>query len=207
MQNINAFTHPYIHTLSKLKFCAENMTADMVNIRDIVPGLGKECRFAKQIREDIFYSVAQHSMLITESIPLPDHLKIYPLMHDAAEAYVGDMPKPFKMKLPDYERLEGEIMAVICEHFGLQWPFPDGVRELVKEYDSRILVDEAAQLFDDVPEWLQDFHAHGIRPLGLAIYPVNWDEAMERFRHSFAYYYDLFLDHKGDTEHVLFSGC
>ena len=51
----------------------------------------------------------------------PD-LKLAGLLHDASEAYIGDMPSPFKKLMPDYKKLEDNLMKVIAQKFGFEYP-------------------------------------------------------------------------------------
>ena len=64
------------------------------------------------------------------------------LMHDATEAYVCDIPRPMKALLPKYQELEAEVHKVISRDFGV----PEFMTPIVKEYDSRIVRDERAQV-------------------------------------------------------------
>lgn len=71
------------------------------------------------------YSVAQHSLLVADLMPKPEW-RIYGLLHDAAEAYIGDLPTPFKKWLQaqgtDILGLEGTILACVWRHFDLPAP-------------------------------------------------------------------------------------
>lgn len=82
---------------------------------DIAHGLAQTCRFAGQCRR--FYSVAEHSW--HASFLVPDVLRLAALMHDAAEAFIGDVTRPLKSLLPEYRAIEKRIEAVIAARFGL----------------------------------------------------------------------------------------
>lgn len=115
---------------------------------DIAAGLSKTCRFGGQCRE--FYSVAQHSILVASMVPPEDRFTA--LMHDAAEAFVGDIPSPLKALLPDFKIIEKRVEAVIAERFGLMFPFPPSV----KHADLRALKTEREDLMPparDAIEW------------------------------------------------------
>lgn len=107
-----------------------------VFIDDIAAQLSRICRFGGALKEyrevsdgRIFslygvrtmteeavetYSVAQHSVLVADHVPEPFRLRA--LLHDAAEAYVGDIIKPIKEALTPNE--EAFIVAAHASGFG-----------------------------------------------------------------------------------------
>ena len=68
---------------------------EMVCIEDIAHALANICRYTGHVRE--FYSVAQHCVLMADAY-LPGN-SLQKLLHDAAEAYIGDMASPWKQLL------------------------------------------------------------------------------------------------------------
>ncbi|MBJ2114435.1 deoxyribonucleoside 5-monophosphate phosphatase [Serratia ureilytica] len=93
---------PSIITYTGKTLSLDNLTTESIDLIDIAKGLSNECRFGGQCEE--FYSVAQHSILVSLLVPLPYALE--GLLHDAAEAFIGDMPSPFKKNLSDYVEME-----------------------------------------------------------------------------------------------------
>jgi hypothetical protein len=106
-----------------------------VDIVDIAHALANSCRWGGHCRT--FFSVAQHSVLTSLHVP-PEH-GLWGLLHDAAEAYLVDVPRPIKHLLPAYQEMEEIIMAAVCRRFSM-----DSVEPLiVKEVDMRLLATEA----------------------------------------------------------------
>jgi len=83
---------------------------------------------------------AQHSVLVSKYCSLEN--KRWGLIHDAAEAYLGDMCRPIKQGFPVFKEIEDEILKEIAQYCGLLWPIP----EEVKEIDNRLLRTEARDL-------------------------------------------------------------
>jgi hypothetical protein len=86
-----------------------------IDIRDIAHSLSLTCRFNGHCR--VFYSVAEHSVLVSRLCP--PEFAFEALMHDAAEAYLGDVPTPLKRQWPEYRGAEDRAHAVIAQLFGL----------------------------------------------------------------------------------------
>ena len=124
-----------------------------IDITDIGQGLSKTCRYAGQCQG--FYSVAQHSVHVYEQVrewakqrvtigakDLDDlALCKIALLHDAPEAYLGDLVRCVKVGLPDYDALEEKVWQAVCLKFGLQWG-PLELPQPVKEADYRMCVTE-----------------------------------------------------------------
>lgn len=139
-----------IQTYSGKVFDYLNPTADMIDIEDIAHALSQICRYTGHTTE--FYSVAKHSVLASELVP--DHLALPALLHDATEAYTGDMNKPLKELLPDFRAVEEKIWIVIAEKFGL----PYTMDPIIHDVDMALL------------------HAESIRYLPPCEDPHLWDK-------------------------------
>lgn len=102
-----------------------NIQALKFNIEDIAHSLSNLCRFNGHTSE--FYSVAQHSVLVSYIVP-PEHA-LAALLHDAAEAYCGDVVSPLKALLPVYQAIHNDIERTIFLQLGLEYPAPACVRD------------------------------------------------------------------------------
>lgn len=91
---------------------------DEVHIEDIAHALSQQCRFSGHCRE--FYSVADHSYRV--SLLVSQERALWGLLHDAAEAYLVDLPRPIKHWCEMgrlYREMEATVMVAICIRFGL----------------------------------------------------------------------------------------
>ena len=112
---------PILTTYTGIAFYPLEPKAEQLNILDIAHGLALTCRYAAQVPK--FYSVAEHSVLVCNLLekrfPGDKALHRWGLMHDASEAYLGDMPRPLKDVDEFYQELEAKLMLVIAKHFKL----------------------------------------------------------------------------------------
>lgn len=136
----NLYQGNHIRTFSGIYINVFDPTPDMISIEDIAHSLSHQCRFAGHL--PFFYSVAQHSFYCSELVPPEDALQA--LMHDASEAYLMDIPKPIKNRLPDYQKIEDELMKVIAKKFNFPYPLTKKVKladeiMLEKEWDQLML--------------------------------------------------------------------
>lgn len=97
---------------------------DDISLLAIATGLSKICRFNGQI--DGWYSVAEHSVHVSRLVP-PEHARVA-LLHDAAEALIGDVISPLKAELPDYKVIEARFEYAMAQAFGIPFPFPAEVK-------------------------------------------------------------------------------
>ena len=127
----------WIETRSGKRVSVENPQPDQFDIKDIAYALSNTCRFNGHCAG--FYSVAEHSVAV--ALRLPDELRLAGLLHDATEAYLGDIPSPIKQFLPDYKVIEERFEIAIEDAFNLQ--LTNGGKAAVKEADIDALYTEA----------------------------------------------------------------
>lgn len=147
-----------------------NISADDICVEDIAHHLTKWCRYTGALPLNRHYSVANHSLALfyyALDNGLDYHIQRACLMHDAAEAYIGDINGAIKPHLPDYKEMEYRIEQIIKEKYGLV--YDSVIENKVKELDTRILLDEAKVFF---PNSYHVFKRElpGIHPLGVKLY-------------------------------------
>lgn len=133
----------WIQTRSGRRFSPLDPDPAAIDVADIAHSLALQCRFNGHCR--VFYSVADHCVRVSRVVP-PEHA-LWGLLHDAAEAYLGDLPRPIKVQLPAYRAAEDRLMEFIARHFGLPWPMPAPVHEA----DNVLLVTEQRDLMGPAP--------------------------------------------------------
>lgn len=97
---------------------------NMVSIEEIAHCLSYECRYNGHIPGDNFLSVAEHSVAVCERIQRDvdsGSVNVYliALLHDAHEAYTGDVVAPLKKLLPEIREIEAGIQDVIHAKYGI----------------------------------------------------------------------------------------
>lgn len=116
-----------------------NVTADDIHIKDICYGLCNQVRYNGHVAKR---TIADHSILVAEL--LPDELKPYGGLHDAHEAYTGEVITAIKERLKieldtgelvPFSHIEETFDKAIYEHFGLP-ELSDVDKWLVKEADK-----------------------------------------------------------------------
>lgn len=122
-------------TTSGLPFWLADPKTSDIRIEDIAEHLSRICRFGGALRTDIVhYSVAQHCCLVSDHCP--EGFELEGLLHDAAEAYTGDMIKPIKLALDAaapgvWKAIEGRVDRTIR----LKYWLPPTISPEVKKQD------------------------------------------------------------------------
>ena len=140
-----AISGPTILLRSGNYFDLQDPSASRFEVTDIAHALSNICRFTGHTQH--FYSVAEHSVLCSYLVPHED--RMIALMHDAAEAFIGDVSSPLKKMLPDYKAIERRVEEHVFSTLGLPYPFPPSV----KKADRIMLRLEQSQLMRNEDRW------------------------------------------------------
>jgi uncharacterized protein len=145
----------------------------MIDIDDIAYSLSKMMRFNGHTSRP--YSVAEHC-LRGVAYSLPQH-RLEFLLHDATEAYLGDVVGPLKRcgLFEAYRELESRWAGAVAERYGIAAKMSKEVHET----DKRMLVTEERDLMGRPPASNDSYLPfEGIISNGAAPHP---DEVAERF--------------------------
>ena len=138
----------YMITSSGQKYWPFDPRPEEVEIDVIAHHLAMKCRWAGAVRE--FYSVAEHSFWCSTLVPPEDALDA--LLHDASEAYNGDLIRPMKYDpsfAEPFMRIERLSEIAIALRFQIGHPRPPSV----KAADDAMGAAERDQLITHHGEW------------------------------------------------------
>lgn len=169
------------------KFWPLDPRPEDVHLDDIVSTLAQMCRWGGSTSR--FYSVAQHSTWVARRVVRTHpHLALQALLHDAAEAYVGDQRRPFKAMLrlrvangfESFEMLERRVHAVILRALGVR-PSSSSEWQVIAAADEEALATEARDLLGGqvigtaapVPGRLPSWTPHRARAEFLSVYRAH----------------------------------
>lgn len=175
----------YIHTYMGHRVYLPNPTADSIDLIDIAHALSIAPRFAGHLDE--FLSVAEHSVNVCDIVrdlggSLDEQRQA--LLHDATEAYLCDIPTPFKSLLGGYKELEEALWNVIADKFKVE----RAMYPIVKRADAIALMSERDAYKTVVEHWGDDLESlprHKLRRV-----PLTQGQAYGTFSNRYA---DLFI--------------
>lgn len=113
-----------------------------VNIGNLAHALSGVNRFNSHTNR--MYSVGEHSVHVAALLPM--ELQLVGLLHDGSEAFIQDIPSPFKQFLPDYAHMERVIQDKVWRAFDIDPDWVDSIYPEVKRVDSMLCQVEATQL-------------------------------------------------------------
>ena len=155
--------------------------ASIWGVDELAIALGKCCRFAGHCRN--FYSVAEHSVHVASLVP-PEH-RLAALLHDAHEAFTGDITYPLKRLIGDaIKPIEARIDAVLFARFGVPLPLP----ATVKQADRQMLWLEQRELMGNDDSWSATEAPPGAETAFLPqIEGWHWRNAADQWAHRVHY--------------------
>lgn len=168
-----------IQMFSGVPFYPQDPREDEIDIDDIAHHLSMIVRYNGGATE--FYSVAQHSVLL--SYLVKEENSFCALMHDATEAYLGDLVRPIKYLFPEFIRMEENIWKLISKKYGL----PEKIPADVKNHDVKICFTEKRDLLNK-PTY--QFYGREMEPHDIRIEPWSWQVAKEKFTQRFRELYE-----------------
>lgn len=178
----------WMQTFTRKAVYPLDLEPDDICLEDIAHSLSLQCRFNGHCIR--FYSVCDHSihvyrylvrqymdLAIKDDMEQQTHwmkLVRWGLLHDAAETYTKDLPRPIKAALPEWKPIEEAIEKVIAAKYELPYPIP----KIVRHADDVILATEKRDVMGGVPpkswEPLPE-------PLSMIILPLSPLEAEREF--------------------------
>lgn len=163
----------WMQTLNGHQFWPLDPRPEDFDITEIAESLGKACRYAGHCSG--FYSVAEHSVLV--SLCVPAEYRLTALMHDATEAYLVDIPRPIKGYLTGYREIEDNLWRAIAERYGCHVNMP----QCVKDADNAVLLAEQQQIMAPAPApWCVPGE-----PAAVKIQNLDWVAARDAFLNRF----------------------
>lgn len=175
-----------------------DLRVEDIRLVDLAHHLAKRDRYGGALRR--YLSVAEHCVIVSQYVPEPHRQE--GLLHDACEAYIGDMIRPLKHQpeMAGFRAAEDRMYPVMMARFGIV--STEESLDAIGEVDDRIVIDETRAL-SRRPEHYTERYPH-LEPLGCAIAALEWRDARYVFLARFA---ELFgADHPDLIEAADFLG-
>lgn len=138
----------WIETYKGNKFYFYEPNEKDIDMEDIAHSLSNICRYTGHSRK--YYSVSRHSVLCSYMSD-DNNLQKALFLHDASEAYIGDIARPFKKLFPEINVIEDNILNVIYKKYNIS--YDEIIHRKVKEIDDRMLYTEREVLFNSKHTW------------------------------------------------------
>jgi hypothetical protein len=189
----------YSHCTIETQHGSFNPQDPKFDIRDIAGGLSRKCRFNGQCNR--FYSVAEHSVMVARLMsqvyggdPLEG------LLHDGSEAYLPDVPSPYKHVLPDLSAMDKRVESALRAHFKLA---PEKSPACARADMTALLIEAyyllpsrgTGPLWEPLEQFKKEAHKH------LAVFKPAFRTptgAQKEFRDYFEYERKLINEHTSD---------
>jgi len=173
---------PYLQTVSGRWVNPFDPDLGQLDAGDIARALANQCRFGGHSR--VFYSVAQHSVIVSRLVEERggDAEDVFAaLMHDATEAYLGDMPHPIKHRSAlgaAFRQAEDQLEEALRDRFRIKADVPE-----IKRADRALLATERRAFSAESWHWPE---LEGVEPLDLELTAWPPDEAARAFAERYA---------------------
>ena len=142
----------HITTYTGIWFYPTAPRAEDIDIRDIAHSLSLMCRGNGHVKT--FFSVGQHCILCAkeaEAEKLSPRMILACLLHDASEAYLSDVPRPFKKEIPRYNEWEDTILDIIYKKY-LGSTLNNEEQSQLKRIDDSLLYFDIEELLFETPK-------------------------------------------------------
>jgi len=173
---------PFLQTVSGRWVNPSDPDRAQLDAGDIGRALSNQCRFGGHCR--VFYSVAQHSVIVSGLVEQRggDVEDVFAaLMHDAAEAYLGDMPHPLKHRSAlgaAFREAEDRLEHAIRERFAIRPDVPE-----IKRADRALLATERRAFSAEAWHWPE---LEGVEAVELELSAWPPDRAADEFAKRYA---------------------
>ena len=130
-----------ISTINHIRFDPTKPSYEVIEIEDIAHALSYITRANGHFNK--FFSVARHCINCAEEAKMRgygERVQLLCLLHDAAEAYIGDMTRPLKLRIPEFSKIEKEYQNIIFSKY-LGELTQEEIR-LTREIDDAMLYNE-----------------------------------------------------------------
>jgi hypothetical protein len=157
----------------------DNPELEKIHLKNIAHSLALECRYANQTRKH--YSVAEHSLICLQlyrqnmtftgrEAEIDRDVERAVLLHDAEEAFTGDVIRPIKIKYPEvYEAIAGPTRAAIEKRFDVDFTAHKAIIKFVDNWSITHEVEEQFPPGTKFPGLEQWQTVPGVRAYGMAM--------------------------------------
>lgn len=136
-----------VNTISGKVLDIFNPLDQQIDIDDIAHALSLICRYCGHVNQ--FYSVAQHCVIVSQYVK--PRYAIEALLHDATEAYMGDMISPIKKIIHAFSSIEDTLARAIYRRFGVRSSKTSHAN--IKKIDTKALITEMRDLTNRRPSY------------------------------------------------------
>ena len=142
----------YITTYSGVHFTPTDPDPEGIHIADIAHALSLLCRGNGHLKQ--FFSIGEHCIrcaLEAEARGYSDRMVLACLLHDGGEAYMSDVPRPYKKEMPQYQQWEEQLLSMIYKKY-LGSVLTEEEQKLVKQIDDDHLYFDLRDLLNEPME-------------------------------------------------------